>query len=501
MSGIKNKLISTLLGLCVAMACGTVLASKDRFVVDLVNEPSSLDPHVQWNPDSYSVYRNIFDNLVTRNNKGEIVAQIATSWKQVSNTVMEFQIRSDVVFHDGQKLSAEDVVYSVKRIIDPKFGSPQLGQFNKIVNAEVAGPNTVRLTTDGAYPALLAQLVKLSIVPKAAVEAMGKDAFNLKPVGSGPYVFQTWQRGVQVTLTRNDKYWGVKGPFPTAVFRAVPDAATRVANLQAGASDLAVTLNSDLAAPLKNAPRAKVLAEPTERVAYVRLNPTKPPFDNEKVRMAVALAIDKAGLVDGILGGFDKPVGQMLTAAHAGWTPDLPPIAYDLKKAQALIKEAGPAAKAEIELATSPVFDQRIVQAIQQMLVEAGLNVKINMSDMASYLKRAQGGAAVVPALSFGRWSCACLDADGVLFPLLHKSSSWSAYRNTKADQLLEDARQTLDPKKRVDAYRGVNQLVNQEVPLVPLYQSAAIYGAAKGLEWQPTPDESLFLNRMTYKD
>ncbi len=501
MTPFKRKLVACAIGLGMALGAGVALASKDRFVVDLVNEPSSLDPHVQWNPDSYAVYRNVFDNLITRNNKGEITAQIATSWKQVSDTVVEFQIRTDVLFHDGQKLTAEDVAYSVRRITDPKFGSPQLGQFDKIVKAEVVGPNAVRLTTNGPYPALLAQLVKLSIVPKAVVEAVGKDAFNLKPVGSGPYMFQAWQRGVQVTLVRNDKYWGTKGPFPTAVFRAVPDAATRVANLQAGASDLAVTLNSDLAAPLKNSPKVKVLAEPTERVAYVRLNTTRPPFDNDKIRQAVALAIDKAGLVDGILGGFDKPVGQMLTAAHAGWTPDLPTVPFDLKKAQALVKEAGPAAKVEIELATSPVFDQRIVQAIQQMLVEAGLNVKINMSDMASYLKRAQGGPDVVPALSFGRWSCACLDADGVLFPLLHKSSAWSAYRNPKADQLLDAARQTLDGKKRIEAYRGVNLLVNQDIPLVPLYQSAAIYGAARGLDWQPTPDESLFLNRMTFKD
>jgi peptide/nickel transport system substrate-binding protein len=498
---IHKNIIAGTVGLFIALSTGSVLASKDRFVVDLVNEPSSLDPHVQWNPDSYAVYRNVFDNLITRNNKGEIVPQIATSWKQVSDSVVEFQIRTDVLFHDGQKLTAEDVAYSVRRITDPKFGSPQLGQFDKITKAEVTTGNTVRLTTNGPYPALLAQLVKLSIVPKAVVEAVGKDAFNLKPIGSGPYTFQTWQRGVQVTLVRNDKYWGTKGPFPTAVFRAVPDAATRVANLQAGASDLAVTLNSDLVAPLKNAPKAKVLAEPTERVAYVRLNTTKPPFDNEKIRQAVAMAIDKAALVDGILGGFDKPVGQMLTQAHAGWTPDLPAIPFDLKKAQALVKEAGPAAKLEIEMATSPVFDQRIVQAIQQMLVDAGLNVKINMSDMASYLKRAQGGPEVVPALSFGRWSCACLDADGVLFPLLHKGSPWSAYRNPKADVQLEAARQTLDSKKRIDAYRSVNLMVNQDVPLVPLYQSAAIYGAARGLDWQPTPDESLFLNRMTYKD
>lgn len=501
---IGPRLLTTLLGACIASVAllgSPAWAAKERFTVDLVNEPSSLDPQVQWNPDSYSVYRNIFDNLITRNDKGEIVPQIATSWKQVSDTVIEFQIRSDVLFHDGKKLTPEDVAYSVQRITDPKFGSPQLGQFDKITKAEVSGANAVRLTTAGPYPALLAQLVKLSIVPKHVVEEVGKDAFNLKPVGSGPYIFQNWQRGVQVTLVRNDKYWGPKGPFPTVVFRAVPDAATRVANLQAGASDLAVTLNSDLAAQLKSSPRAKILSVPTERVAYLRLNPAKPPFDNEKVRQAVALAVDKAGLVEGILGGYDKPVNQMLVPAHAGYTPGLPSTPYDLKKAQTLIKEAGAAAKVEVELATAPVFDQRIVQALQQMLVEAGLNVKINMSDMASYLKRAQGGPEVVPALSFGRWSCACLDADGVLFPLLHSSSSWSAYRNPSVDKLLDDARQTLDPKRRVEDYRGVNMAVMKDVPLVPLYQAAAIYGAARGLQWQPTPDESLFINRMSFKE
>jgi peptide/nickel transport system substrate-binding protein len=84
---------------------------------------------------------------------------------------------------------------------------------------------------------------------------------------------------------------------------------------------------------------------------------------------------------------------------------------------------------------------------------------------------------------------------------LLHKSSSWSVYRNPKADELLEQARQSLDDKVRLAAYRGVHEIVAQDVPLVPLYQSAAIYGAAKELEWQPSPSESLFLNRMTWKD
>jgi peptide/nickel transport system substrate-binding protein len=414
--------------------------------------------------------------------------------------VIEFQIRSDVVFHDGRKLTPEDVVFSVMRIIDPKFASPQRGQFNKITKAEVAGPNAVRLTTDGPYPALLAQLVKLSIVPRHAVEAMGDAAFNLKPVGSGPYAFVEWTKGVSVTLKRNDAYWGRKGPFETAVFRAVRDGSTRVANLQAGTADLATMLDSDLVKPLKSGQRVQVLSALTERVAYVRLNTTKAPLDNPQVRQAVSLAMDRAGITEGILGGFDKPLGQMLTPAHAGYATDLPMPPYDVKRAQALVKQAGAAAQVEIELATSPVFDQRVVQAIQQMLTEVGLKVKINMADMANYLKRAQGGIDVVPQMSFGRWSCACQDADGVLHALLHSSSGWSGFRDAKTDKLLDEARETLDVAKRNAAYRQVSQIVLEQAPLIPLYQSAMLYGAARNLQWTPTPNESLFLNRMTWK-
>lgn len=501
MSRVSKAAAAFLVATALGLAAGPALAAKDRFVVDLVNEPSSLDPQVQWNPDSYYVYRNIFDNLVTRDDKGAIIPQVATAWKQVSDTEIEFDLRSDIAFHDGSKLTADDVVYSVKRITDPKFASPQLGQFDKITDAVALSPTKVKLVTAGPYPALLAQLVKLSIVPKAIVEAVGKDAFNLKPVGSGPYKFESWQRGVNVQLTRNDAYWGTKAPFPTVIFRAVPDAATRLANLQAGASDLVVTLDADQAGQLKVSPKAQALIGLTERVAYVRLNTTKPPFDNPKLRLAAAYAIDKQAMIDGLLGGYDKQVPELLTPAIFGWVDGIKAPEHDLAKAKALIAEAGPAAKAEIDLSTAPVFDQRIVQAIQQMLVDAGFNVKIAMSDMATYLKRAQAGPETTSLLSFGRWSCACQDADGVLFPLLHKSSGWSAYRNPKMDALLEEARATLDTNKRLAAYKQVHEIVAADVPVVPLYQAVVIYGAAKNLTFQPTPNESMFLNRMSWKD
>ena len=208
-----------------ALAVATpAIAGADRFVVDLAAEPSSLDPQVQWNPDSYYVYRNIFDNLVTRDDKGEIVPQVATAWNR--SPTPRSSSRSAATSPSMTARSLRPRTSSSASSASPTRNSAARSSASSTRSSHAVplSPTEVKLVTDGPYPALLAQLVKLSIVPKTVVEAVGKDAFNLKPVGSGPYKFEAWQRGVAVTLSRNDAYWGAKGPFPTALFRAVPDA-------------------------------------------------------------------------------------------------------------------------------------------------------------------------------------------------------------------------------------------------------------------------------------
>lgn len=497
----QSALAALLLSAALAFGSVGIADAKDSLTIDLVNEPSSLDPHMQWNPDSYFVYRNIFDNLLTRDNAGAIVPQIATQWTYLSDTDIEFTIRDGVTFHDGKPLTAEDVVFSVKRITDPQFGSPQLSQFNSITEAKVAGPNKVVLTTKTAYPALMAQLVKLSIVPQHVVEAVGNEAFNLAPVGSGPYKFSQWSRGVSVTLAVNDDYWGDKGVFKEAVFRAVPDAATRMANLQAKAADLIVTINSDMAAQLEGRNDVKALSVLTERVAYFSLNAQKAPMNDPNLRLAVAYAMDKEGITEGILGGYDKPVGQFMSTAHFGWVEGLEGTAYDADKARELVGAAGEAAKAPFSILTSPVYDQRVVQAIQQMLTDVGFNASIEMTDMATWLKDMQSGPDGIPVSAFSRWSCACQDADGILFPTLHGSSGWASAGDKAMEAALEAARSTLDESQRLAQYAKVQEILKEQNYLIPLYQAAIIYGAAAPLEWTPTPNESLFLNRMGWAE
>jgi peptide/nickel transport system substrate-binding protein len=498
---LKNLMLAAMLAASSLTVFPSLASAKDLLVVDFIAEPSSLDPHVQWNTDSFNVYRNIFDNLLTRDDQGQIAPQIATEWKYLSDTEVEFKIRDDVKFHDGKPLTAEDVAFSVKRITDPAFASPQLGQFNQIEEAVVKDPTTVVLKTKGPYPVLLAQLTKLSIVPKHVVEAVSKDEFNLKPVGSGPYKFEAWNRGVEVVVARNDDYWGQKGVFPKVAFRAVPDGSTRIANLQSGTTDLASNFNNDLAAQLESSGQGKVLPVKGERIAYFSLNVNKPPLNDKRVRLAIAHAIDKQGITEGILGGFDTPLDELTSPVSFGFVEGIKAAEYNPEKAKEILAEVGDAAKAEITLLTTPVYDQRVVQAIQQMLTEVGLNVKIESTDMGNWMQRMQSGPDTIPAASFGRWSCGCQDADGILYPLLHSSSSWANIKDERIDKALDEARTTIDQAKRLELYKTVHAIVADENYVIPLYQASVIYGAAKEVEFSPLPNENLFLNRIGWSD
>ena len=149
--------LASIAAVVMALMTSTAIAqTKDTLTIDLPNDAATLDPHLQWNTDSYTVYRNIFDNLLTRDTSGKIVPQIATEWTYDNDTTITFKIRDDVTFQDGTKLTAEDVAFSIGRIIDPALKSPQLSQFDQIATAEAVDATTVKVTTKSAYPALLA---------------------------------------------------------------------------------------------------------------------------------------------------------------------------------------------------------------------------------------------------------------------------------------------------------------------------------------------------------
>jgi peptide/nickel transport system substrate-binding protein len=475
-------------------------ASRDLFVVDLASDPASLDPHLQWDPDSYGVYRNIFDNLLTRDQSGKIVPQVATAWHYSSDTAIVFTIRSDIVFQDGSKLTPEDVVFSVQRITDPAFKSPQLSQFDQIVGAEVSGPNQVTLHTKTPYPVLLAQLTKLSIVPKAVVQKLGNERFNQEPLGSGPYKFISRTRGVRIELTANPSYWRGAPPFPRVEMHPVPDESTRIADVRTRRADITRILSTDDADALRSDSQVKVEWTPTERVTMLSLNALDGPTKDVRVREAIAHAIDRDTLLAALLKGYAKPVNEALTPASFGYDASIPAYGYDPDKAKAMLKAAGIAPGTTVRFLTSPIFDQRVVQALQQMLTDVGLKAEITSVDAPTYLRLRQGRPDEAGDVSYFRWSCGCQDADGTLFPLFHSSSQWAKYRNPEVDHALETARNTLDEKQRLDAYKAALETLHKDVPVVPLFQDVVMFASRPEVQFQPTANEAFFLMDIQWK-
>jgi peptide/nickel transport system substrate-binding protein len=304
---------------------------------------------------------------------------------------------------------------------------------------------------------------------------------------------------VQSVLKANETYWRGTPPFKTAIFRAVPDSATRVADLRSGRSDLTRGLTPDDAQSLKSDPSLQILPVATERVSFLWMNSQIGPMKDKRVRQAIAMGIDRNAIINALEQGYGKPVNAPMSPADFGYDPSLPSWPFDPAKARALVKEAG-AEGATLEYLTNPVQDSRINEAIQQMLGDVGLKINIVTLDLATSMRRRQGPAESAPAMAQSNWSCACQDADGVLAPLFHTGSIWAKYSNPELDKVVDAARATLDPEKRLALYRQALAIVHDEVPGLGLFQMYAIYGARRGLVWTPTADEAFFLMDMRWK-
>jgi peptide/nickel transport system substrate-binding protein len=499
---IRRSVLAGVIAACLASAaCGIAPATAGRdastLVVDTVNYPSTLDPGQQYDTDSYSVYRNIFDQLLRRDPKtNAITPSIATSWAQVDAKTWRFAIRPGVTFSDGTPLTAQDAAFSISRILDKSFGSQQYANFSVISKATAEGGDLV-VRTSVPSPTLLSYLTTLSVVPQAYVNKVGDKAFAAKPIGSGPYVLTSATAGSQIVLTANPRWWGPAPSVRTAVFRAVPNVASRVADLQSRKADLVTTLTPDAADQITRDPTLGVLSTPTERVAYISFNAIKGgPTNDPRVRQAIAAAINYDALIKNLQRGYAKPINSMLTPLAFGYDKNLPNNRYDPALAKRLLAEAGVGGQTVV-MATSPSFNPQIVQAIQADLAAVGLKIEIQNTDQATYLKKVQSPARDWGSIRFGRWSCSCLDADGVIYPLFKTGGIWSSYSNPAFDKLVEQARTVTDPAKRIDLYNQAFTILAADVPGIGLFQDYAIYGANSRVKWTPDAQESFFLTDM----
>lgn len=467
--------------------------------VDQANSPATLDPGLQYDTDSYVVYRNIFDQLVRRNPTTlKIEPWVATSWQNTSPTTWVFQIHPGIKFSNGQALTGNDVAFSINRILDRSLNSPQFANFSTIAGA-TGTTGTVTITTRRPSPTLLSYLTTLSVVPQRYVTQVGEQQFDLHPIGSGPYELSQWVQGSQVVLKANDGYWAGKPPYQKVIFRTVPAAATRVADVESGAADIALELTPDNATQLKGNANAKVIAQPTERVAYLGLNVLgNSPTSSLDIRKAIAYGIDYNSMIATLEQGYAQPVKEVLAPDVFGYDSGIAGYTYDPAKARQYLAASG-MGHPTLVFATSPAYPTSVVQAIQSQLTQIGFKVTISTTDQATYLKKVQSPTHNWGSIRYGVWSCSCLDADGTIYPLFHTGSIWSSYSNPKFDAAVNAARNTLNTAQRQADYTTGLNILQQDLPGIGMWQYYAIDGANKHISWTPGPQETFFIPQIKW--
>ena len=505
MLAIARVAVVLLAVLALAGSAGAQIA-RDVLVIGMEAEPPGLDPGQALGLHTLRVTHQIFETLVTTpDDSTEVVPGLAESWTtSADGLAWTFKLRRGVRFHDGTPLDAAAVKFTFDRVIDPSHPHAKNGKWSFVVgylssvkSVDAIDPLTVRLNLK--YPT--SSLLALLALPNCAIvspTAFGKTHadFNARPVGSGRYRIETWERGSRLVLRRNDDYWGAKGRSQTLVYRAIPDATTRVTELLTGGVDLILPIAPDFIERLERNPQIVVHKKTGLTVWYIGFNVEKKPFTDKRVRQALNHAVNKEAIVRDILKGTGVPaVGPLLPGTWAA-EPGVKKYPYDPATAKRLLAEAGYPNGFEVELwvpesgsgMQSPV---EMATEIQSNLAAVGVKAPLKTFEWVSYLGKLRSDAPAMFALS---WFLKSEDPDLSLYPLFFSKNTplpnRSNYANTDVDQLLVQARQLADRPKRAELYRRAQQIIVDDAPWVFVdheLQVVATRANVKGFKLHPS--------------
>lgn len=303
----------------------------------------SLDPANYRDRETETVIRNMFDGLVTRTPDGQVKPEIATGWTTPDEKTYVFTLRKGVTFHNGQALTADDVVFTFNRVlatdgVDGKQ-SPRVGLLGPLEKVEKVDDYTVKMSLKTPSPAFLQLLVHTQIIPKAYYEQVGFKGFNEKPIGAGPFKFVSGALNSEIVLERYDAYWDGAPPLKKAVFRMMPEPLTRIAALKTGEVHIIQEVPPDNADSLKGDSKVQVQTAEGTRLYEIEFNVTK--VSDVRVRQAINYAINWDEILKELYKGYAKRVSTAMLPSGFGYNHNLKPYPYDPAKAKELLRQAG----------------------------------------------------------------------------------------------------------------------------------------------------------------
>ncbi len=498
-------IVSTAIFLVGSLGAAQAAKVAEQLVVLTGADASTFDPHFATDSATELFNKNIYSNLTRFNAEMKIEPDLALSWKASEDGLQwTFNLRPDVTFHDGGKLTAEDVKASFERILNPDTGSPRRSVLSSIQKVEVRDALTVVLHTKYPTGALVQFLAHpaAAVISSAAIKTYGKD-LGKHPVGTGPFKFKEWKLGEEIVLERFEKYYDGAPMVKNVYFRIVPEDSVRALLLQSKQADVALLLPVTEVKRLSSDPNIKKMEVTSVMTYYYALNCTKPALKDPRVRQALNYALDVDLIVGNILEGQGEVADAPLSKLTWGYSP-IRKYPYDPAKAKALLAEAGYPDGIELELWHTVgryLMDVQINENAQAQWAKAGINIKIRQWEFQALMQAVKKGEHDMVYLG---WSPSTGDADQALYATLH-GSQWGPQsprardNNDTVDKLLDGARVEVNPQVRADLYRQAMTIIMDECPWVFMFwpKEVLMYRSnVDGLVFLPT--QHLLLGKAT---
>lgn len=487
----------TLLGSTAALlalgAMAPALAQeKTAVAAALVAEPTSLNPIYDTGLPALNVFYNVFDQLTGIDATGAVVPRLATAWTHSDDLkTWTFTLRDGATFHDGAPVTVDDVLFTYQTAMtDP---TSRLGGYLSTVETIVADGSDIVFTLKIPYAPFDRQATLVPIVSKAAYEAMGAEAYARKPVGSGPYSVESWANGDTITLQRYADYWGDAGAYETVVFQPVPDETTRANSVQSGDLDIALLGPSSVPA-VEGSGSAQVVNQQSNRVVYLGFNAGSAWLEDVNLRKAIDMAIDRQLLSDRLLNGAAEPASQLVAKVSFGYTDAIPPTAYNVEEAKALVAASGydgTAIPLTYPSTGLPQIDQ-VAQAVAFFLQEIGVTVTLDPQEASTFSNTWFSGE--LTGLYIFAFAPSVMDAD-LPFNMLLRSGGQGYANNPDIDSLLDKEIGEADPAARAATLAEISGMVTEQTYYAPLFIDTYSYAVTPDLDWSPRPDGMIVFN------
>jgi oligopeptide transport system substrate-binding protein len=484
-----------------SLGLGPVLAgAQERAVAQeggvyrrpLGNDPATLDPARIRDIYGLAVGQQLFDGLVQFDQTLNITPALAQFWvASRDGLTWTFTLRKGVRFHHGREVTAEDVVYSFTRIVDPRTrsGGADLflaiqgaaefreGRAKQISGLQALDRYTVRVTLNEAAVPFVSILAvgQAKIVPRELVEEQG-DSFGLRPVGTGPFRFMRWERGKEIVLAANPDSFEGTPRLARLVFRIFPgeqlDAVFR--EFQAGALEDSPIPSREYRA-IVGAQRYQYVRRPMFSLRHYGLNTRMRPLDDRRVRQALLYAIDREGIVSEVWLGRHALARGILPPGTLGYNPKLRGYPYDPARARELLAQAGhPGGRGLPPIVIwSSARSEEILREhdrIRKDLEAVGLAVEFQYNpDWPSFARQMAEGKLPI---FLRAWFADVPDPENFLVKLFHSASprNYMGYGNPAVDALLDRARTDSDMARRVELYRRAEEMVLEDAPVIPMW-------------------------------